>query len=484
MLQIKDGDRRLSMPFGHFSFFIFFFVSVSLYGDFEKFHEHLTAPVHSFKSQQDIKFQKELKKEWKGYKSVLTKSFYSELKPEKIPQRKAFPVQNVGPLVFIQHDINKTKAENKNSDLMFSGDTKVDFFGLRFYFSVNTIIKGSKFYPFNQDGIAIYFSSVLTSDYHTMIKEIESVQKVYMLNDWGVYQLVKKLADVIYKNSDEKELFQWFVLQKLGYDVKIALVGEHVYSLYNIKQKLYGAISIRYDKKLYYLLTHDIPSNTLIYVHKQGLKNKLRPLNLSLKKLPLIAQKIEKKEIKFNDYAKEYRISFLYNRYLIDFFRTYPQTDFEVYINAPIENITYNSLVNSLKIYLNGMRTNKALNFILHFIQKGFVYQRDQEHFGRQKTMFAEETLFYTSSDCEDRVSLFNYLVRKLFGIDIYALKYKNYMCSALYIPLEGDSVHINLKRYIIADPTYINANIGMIFPVYKGKRPDAFIQNQLNGKK
>jgi len=476
VLQIKAGDQRSYMLFGRFSFFFFFCIYTSLYGDFEKFQSHFSAPVQQFKSKKDLKFQRELKQEWKGYKTIRNKGFYASAKLKEIPKREVTPVKKIGPLVFIENDSNNSLTKQTLPSLPFNGDTKVDFFGLKLYLSVNTIIKEAKFYPYNQDGIASYFSGVVTSNYKDLIKEIKLIKKTYHLNDWGVYQLLDKLSLVIYKYDDERELFKWFFFQKLGYNVKIALAGEHVYSIYEIKQKLYNSVSVKYRKKEYFFLTKKAPFDGLVYIHKEIYNQNAKALDLRLKTLPLLKQDYKTKKITFDEYKKKYTVSFTYNKNMIDFYHTYPQTEFSIFLNAPMERITYNSLVKSLKDHINGMKTNVALNFLLHFVQKGFIYQRDKEHFGKEKILFAEETLFYNSSDCEDRVTLYGYLVKKLFNIGIYAIKYSNYMVSSLYIPINGDSYMIGSKRYIIADPTYINANVGISMPNYKGRVPRKYI--------
>jgi hypothetical protein len=38
--------------------------------------------------------------------------------------------------------------------------------------------------------------------------------------------------------------------------------------------------------------------------------------------------------------------------------------------------------------------------------------------------------------------------------------------------PVQGDNWELNGKRYTVADPTYVNANVGMTMPQYKGKTP------------
>ncbi len=49
-------------------------------------------------------------------------------------------------------------------------------------------------------------------------------------------------------------------------------------------------------------------------------------------------------------------------------------------------------------------------------------------------------------------------------------------MATALYVPLEGDKVRIRGKEFVVADPTYINANIGQAMPQFRGKMPKEFI--------
>jgi len=116
------------------------------------------------------------------------------------------------------------------------------------------------------------------------------------------------------------------------------------------------------------------------------------------------------------------------------------------------------------------------MNFVLHFVQNAFIYKTDKEQFGREKVMFAQETLFYRASDCEDRAILYAYLTKKLFGVPVLGVKYPNHMATALYVPLSGDKIRIKGKEFVIADPTYINAQIGEAMPQFKGKMPQEFI--------
>ena len=155
---------------------------------------------------------------------------------------------------------------------------------------------------------------------------------------------------------------------------------------------------------------------------------------------------------------------------------TYPQADYETYFNAPVDEMSYATIARDIKKYIDGKKASEGLNFVLSFVQNAFVYERDNQQFGREKVMFAQETLYFKKSDCEDRAILFAYLVKELFGYSVVGVKYKDHMATALYIPLAGDSVKVGRKKYVIADPTYINANIGQSMPKYRSVRPENFI--------
>ena len=44
-----------------------------------------------------------------------------------------------------------------------------------------------------------------------------------------------------------------------------------------------------------------------------------------------------------------------------------------------------------------------AANILLSFVQQAFDYKTDQDAYGAEKYMFADELLFYPFADCEGR---------------------------------------------------------------------------------
>jgi len=159
---------------------------------------------------------------------------------------------------------------------------------------------------------------------------------------------------------------------------------------------------------------------------------------------------------------------------VIDFFNSYPQTELKVYFNAAISNQASFSLLKSLKPHLEGKSELDAINFLLRFVQTAFDYKTDDQQFGKEKYLMLEETLYYPSSDCEDRCILFSYLVRNLLGMEVVGLDYPGHISTAVKFNSEitGDTLKFNNQKFVICDPTYINADAGMAMPQYKNVDP------------
>ncbi len=117
-----------------------------------------------------------------------------------------------------------------------------------------------------------------------------------------------------------------------------------------------------------------------------------------------------------------------------------------------------------------GKNKSAAANILLHFVQTAFEYATDDEQFGVERPLFADETLFYPYSDCEDRAILYSILVRELLGLDVVLLHYPNHLATAVCFDTEvpGDYLQVDGIRYIVCDPTYINADIGQAMPQFK----------------
>ena len=59
-------------------------------------------------------------------------------------------------------------------------------------------------------------------------------------------------------------------------------------------------------------------------------------------------------------------------------------------------------------------------------------------------------------------------------GLDVVLLEYPNHMATAVCFDenIDGDYITVSGKKYIICDPTYIGASIGMCMEQFKEVSP------------
>ncbi len=474
MLQNRGGEPKSFKQLGLFSALLLSVFVSSAWGSFEDFKRKQNETFVKYKEEQDSAFSKFLLQEWQAYKSKTPWKMYEKPKPKTIEQAAPAQAKQVGPMVFIKL---KEGPKTLPQVQIKPKDFTLHFFGKELGFDLDESIKKAKFFPRAQTGVANFFTTAANAKYEPLLSDLKAYKEGLELGDWGLYLLTQQLANAIMKEEDDAKLLTWFLLSKLGYNVKVGIYAQHVYLLHHSQKIIYATPRYTFEGAEFYLLEdYAKKSSKRIYTYKQNYPNATKALDLTMKKLPLLGEKLRQKELKFSRQNQEYKLAFSYNDYLIAFMNTYPQADYETYFNAPMQSETYEAIAQGLKGYIDGKKASDALNFVLHFVQSAFKYKVDQEQFGREKVMFAQETLVYDYSDCEDRSVLYAYLVKKLFKIGVVGVKYSDHMATALHIPMVGDSLSVANSKLVIADPTYVNANIGQSMPRYKSIIPQSFV--------
>ena len=69
-----------------------------------------------------------------------------------------------------------------------------------------------------------------------------------------------------------------------------------------------------------------------------------------------------------------------------------------------------------------------------------------------------------------DRSILFSVLVKDLTGLDVVLLYYPGHLATAVCFntDVSGDYLIVEGRRFVVCDPTYINASVGMTMPQYR----------------
>lgn len=475
--------------------------------DYEEWLRKEHQKIEDYKNEQDRQFTKFLEEDWKQYHVFQSLKIDDTPKPTDIPKVEPQPLQQAekekdNTIIEIdvpkghksihspQSDIEakpqtkpweKQKEESTNYQPESQSKTDAISIAVDFYEApVSVPDEASLKIPLigkpNNESIAKYWKKISNARFEATLDKAESYKKSLALNDWGYCSLIYSIGEKINKGNDtDALLFTWFMLNKSGYDAKVGYLNNTVYLLLPSKEDIFGAPYFSINNKRFYVMSLDGKELDLgsMYTYEGDYPNANRTISLSMNSLPLLWGNVPK-QVKFSYNSTNYTIKYTYNKNIVNFLNTYPHTSYPIYFNTPLMDQSYASLVEQLKPILSGKTKSEALNILLRFVQTAFEYKTDQQQFGKEKCLFAEETLFYPYCDCEDRSIIFAYLVKKLLRLEVIGLDYPGHIATAVKISdVSGDHVIFNGAQYLICDPTYINANIGMSMPRYKNVKPE-----------
>jgi hypothetical protein len=163
----------------------------------------------------------------------------------------------------------------------------------------------------------------------------------------------------------------------------------------------------------------------------------------------------DEKEIQFSYRSKPYHFQVKLNPEVENIFKNYPGVDFESYFNIPLSHETYYSLIPILKKNISGMNQKNGVDYLMRFTRYAFLYQTDENNFGKEKRLSPEQTLFSKYSDCDDRAALFFYLVKEIYNLPMIALLYPTHISMAVqFDKLQGKSIIYKGQKYLVCEPT------------------------------
>lgn len=349
-----------------------------------------------------------------------------------------------------------------------SGRSKVMYGGLAFYLN-NSLNRKCSLNGLNENAIADAYEALCNSDYKPLLADCAQIRKDLRLNDWGVFTLVRQVADTYCGTANESIVMQQFLLNEMGYKARMARKAKEDKMMLFVATdcSIYAHPYITLNGQNYYNLSGNNEQCQFYMCQKDSPKAK-NSVGMQLKEAPLFPGTVVSSTHQAKGSAA--RVTVDVPKALMDFYKDYPQCDYSVYFNAPVNAAMENRILSSLAPLVQGRNEADAANILINFVQTAFQYQTDGQQFGYEKPFFVEELFYYPYSDCEDRAMLFSYLVRKLLGLDVVLLDYPEHIATAVRFNgnVSGDYLMVNGRKYIVCDPTYIGASIGMTMPRYK----------------
>ena len=349
-----------------------------------------------------------------------------------------------------------------------SGRSKVVYGGLAFYLN-NSLNRKCSLNGLNENAIADAYEALCNSDYKPLLADCAQIRKDLRLNDWGVFTLVRQVADTYCGTANESIVMQQFLLNEMGYKARMARKATEDKMMLFVATdcSIYAHPYITLNGQNYYNLSGNNEQCQFYMCQKDSPKAK-NSVGMQLKEAPLFPGTVVSSTHQAKGSAA--RVTVDVPKALMDFYKDYPQCDYSVYFNAPVNAAMENRILSSLAPLVQGRNEADAANILINFVQTAFQYQTDGQQFGYEKPFFVEELFYYPYSDCEDRAMLFSYLVRKLLGLDVVLLDYPEHIATAVRFNgnVSGDYLMVNGWKYTVCDPTYIGASIGMTMPRYK----------------
>jgi len=339
-----------------------------------------------------------------------------------------------------------------------------EFYGGTFNSGVDEGLKANVTEKLSPQIIRSFYETVNGSNYRPLIDSLQAYKQKYQLNDWLYYQLIRKTAQQLSPkaaNYSRYTLYKWFLLAKSGYDARLALTKDKVIFYVFNDEDIEDIPFFTVDNRKYMCLNyHDYVNTNLnldpplpVAIH---IPEAVNAFSYKVTRMPDFKQEdYFDKELQFTYKHKVYYFNIKLSKEVESIFANYPVVDFGSYFNIPLSKETYGSLIPLLKKNIAGMNQKKGVDYLMRFTRYAFLYEDDENNFGKEKRLSPEETLFAKYSDCDDRAALFFYLVKEIYNLPMIALLYPTHITMAVQFDKPvGSPIIYKGKVYSLCEPT------------------------------
>lgn len=337
-----------------------------------------------------------------------------------------------------------------------------EFCGQNFSFAINQDA-GNFAGPLTIESITSFYQNVLAGNYLDVIASLKNYRQKNNPDDWLYYQLIRRTAGNLSPKKDNYfryTLYKWYLLTSSGFDAILSVSPGKMLFYIQSDENIYNIPNRMYNGKQYVCLNyHDY--GTIDFTKEHFTVVPLpstggRTFTYKVTHIPdFKATEYLEKDLHFSYNENDYHFKVKLTPQIQNLFTNYPVVDYESYLNIPLSKETYNSLIPQLKKNIKGMSKKNGVDYLMRFTRYAFLFEPDAEHFGGEKRLSPEQTLFYDQSDCEDRVALFFYLVKEIYNLPMIIMEYPNHVSVAVkFDKAYGKTVKYNGVEYSVCEPT------------------------------
>ena len=323
----------------------------------------------------------------------------------------------------------------------------------------------------SEQAVADGWQRLSGSDYNNTIRDCLELRITRRLSDWAYLNMLTKMAEACVGRGNAATLLTAYIFCQSGYQMRLARAGERLKLLFGTAHTIYGKGYFRIDNVDYYMYDED---EQQLHICNVAFPQE-KPLSLLVPQQQDFAVVKSSERMLASDLYHDMKLKVCVNKNLIDFYSNYPSsmvnnnfiTRWAMYANTPMETTVKDGLYPALREMLAGKSELGAMERLLNWVQTAFVYEYDDKVWGADRAFFAEESLFYPYCDCEDRSILLSRLVRDLLGLKVILVFYPGHLAMAVHFTgeVKGDYIMLDGKKFVICDPTYINAPVGKTMP-------------------
>ncbi len=301
------------------------------------------------------------------------------------------------------------------------------------------------------------------------------------LPDMGYIWLVEALAEEVCPGKPNSQAFLATTLLNLsGYDVKIGYNPSGITMLFPTDVLVYATPRLEIKGKDYFVRNRKVSDADYVRSYESQYFKNGADIHLIPDRMPVFHNDGPVHEYSSSKWLQEPEFKINVNEPLVKFLGKYPQISWEYYAQAPLTDEFRNVVIPAVKERTKdaGLNTYDGVRKILSFLHYGFPYKEDGVQFGYEKVNFPDENFYFPYNDCEDRSILFATLVREIYGLDVVLLHYPNHLATAVNFrdpTVTGDYIVVDGENYVVCDPTYIGARIGMSMSQYASVAPEVF---------